>query len=78
MASLAPILQPSICAVKKRLMDLYIEAIRTITQLQGAQADSIIGGQLGLERVSIILEAAREKRDQAKLAYMLHIEKHGC
>ena len=59
-------------------MDLYIEAIRMISQLQDAQTTSVTVGNLGLERFNLAIQAAREKRDRAKLAYMLHIEEHGC
>jgi hypothetical protein len=70
--------KPKICQEKQSLGYAFIEALRTVMNLQNAEAAVLVQGAPGLERFELAIQRARERRDQAKLAYILHISRHGC
>ena len=79
MASSAPTsFKPSLCAEKERLMRAYLEALRSVLELQDQQVSRLLGERLGMDRFDIALQRARENRDQAKTTYTRHIQGHGC
>ena len=41
------------------------------------EAEALSQG-ISLERFDLALEAARGKKDKIKLAYLLHVQVHGC
>jgi hypothetical protein len=57
---------------------IYLDAIRTLNDLVQAQAEALIDGKEKLDRFDLALTIARERRNQAKLAYAAHIQAHGC
>jgi hypothetical protein len=65
------------CPERNFLTDLFLEATRDLVNLQYAEAEAMAFGAK-LERFDLALECAREKKDKIKLAYMLHMQKHGC
>jgi hypothetical protein len=73
----SPLPLVAFCRQKKRLADLFVEAAREIISLQHAETQAILGGA-NLERFDLALRLARQKKDEIKLAYQLHVGKHGC
>ena len=75
---MAPTPKPGLCARKQSLWEAYLKAVREINTLQSAEAKALVEGDVELERIELALTAARENRDKAKLAYLLHVDQHGC
>ena len=46
--------------------------------LQNEEAAVLVRGAPGLERFDLAIERARERRAEAKLAYILHVNRHRC
>jgi len=65
------------CSEKKALADLFVEATRDLVALHHAEAEALTQGAT-LDRFDLALKLAREKKDEIKLAYQLHVRKHGC
>ena len=70
--------KPKICQEKVRLGYAFIHSLRTVMNLQNEEAAVLVRGAPGLERFELAIQRARERRDEAKLAYVLHISRHGC
>jgi hypothetical protein len=70
--------RPAFCPDKKRLLNLFAEAAREILRLETEEMKVVTEGKPGLERLDLALTVARENRDRAKLAYMLHVQQHEC
>ena len=70
--------KPAVCSEQRRLSELYLQAVQEIMQLEQAEIEAVMSSSGGLDRFHLALEVARKKRDEAKLAYMLHIQGHGC
>jgi hypothetical protein len=77
LATLAAIPHIAFCREKKALADLLVEATRELFALHHAKAQALTQG-VTLERFDIAIGLAREKKDVIKLAYQLHVNKHGC
>ena len=73
----SPLPLVAFCRQKKRLADLFVEAAREIINLQRAETQALLAGA-NVERFDLALKLAREKKDTIKLAYQLHVRKHGC
>ena len=58
-------------------MDLFLEATRDLVALHDAEAQALIQGA-SLDRFDLAIKLARYKKDEIKLAYQLHVRKHGC
>ena len=69
---------PRVCHEKQRLASVFLQALRSVMHLQNEEASVLLRGAPGLERLDLALQRARERRDEAKLAYMLHVNRHGC
>jgi len=68
----------SICAEKQRLAKAFLAAVQEVMRLQAEQLAQLAGGGEGLARFDLALEAAHRRRDEIKLAYTLHVQRHGC
>jgi hypothetical protein len=66
------------CEERRRLEEVYIDAIRNLNKLVEAQAESLIAGKGKLDRFDMAITVARERREQAMLAYRAHLESHRC
>jgi hypothetical protein len=69
--------RPPFCVEKWRLSDAFLEAARDIVRLQNAESKAVAEGT-SLERFELAVNIARERKDAAKLAYMLRVQSHGC
>ena len=65
------------CSEKKALADLFLEATRDLIALHYAEAQALVQGA-NLERFDLALKLARNKKDEIRLAYQLHRQKHSC
>ena len=67
-----------LCSEKARLMEDFLQTIRELGTLQSEQAKAVIEGDPEFSRFDLLIHMANEKKDHAKYAWMLHVEKHGC
>jgi hypothetical protein len=66
------------CSEKERLGIAYMETVRDLIGLQVAEAQALIEGRPEPEKLELTFATLREKRDNAKMAYVLHVNGHGC
>jgi hypothetical protein len=69
---------PQICAEKKRLAHVFVDSIRTVMGLQAREIAEVAREGVGLQRFALAIERARSRRDEARQAYLLHVQVHGC
>jgi len=66
------------CAEKNRLLNEFLEAIQELTALQNQQTQAVILGDSEFDRFDVLLHLAQEKKEQAKYAWIAHVEAHQC
>jgi hypothetical protein len=70
--------QSIFCGEAKRLLDAFGEAVQELMMLHEQQFLAVISNDLAAHRFDLLIHAANEKKQQAKYAYMTHLEAHGC
>jgi hypothetical protein len=68
----------ALCAEQRRLLDLFGEAVQALLLLHEQQFLAIVGGDIESHRFDLLIHMANEKKQQAKYAYLQHLETHGC
>jgi hypothetical protein len=77
MANLVPISPKAfVCPEKQRLPDEFLDALLQVMELQNQQGAAVTNG--GLWRFDLALMQARDKRNEAKRLYLLHLQGHRC
>lgn len=66
------------CDEKNRLLHEFLEAIHEITSLQSQQTQAVIDGDPDFARFDVLLHFAQERKEQAKYAWIAHVESHHC
>jgi hypothetical protein len=66
------------CAQKKRLDDEFLQAIHELNVLLSQQTRAVIDGDPDFSRFDVLLHLAEEKKNQAKYAWIAHVESHHC
>jgi hypothetical protein len=66
-----------LCVEKRRLLEAFTEAVHQVMLLQQQQVTDILNND-DFSRFDVLLHMANEKKEQAKYAYLQHVEKHGC
>ena len=66
------------CAQKARLLDEFLEAIHELTSIQSMQTQAVIDGDADFARFDLLLHLAQERKDEAKYAWIAHVEAHHC
>ena len=66
------------CAEAKRLLDVFGEAVQELVHLHEAQFHAIVEGDSSANRFDLLIHDTNEKKQNAKYAYMHHLELHGC
>lgn len=66
-----------LCVERKRLLEAFTEAVHQVMLLQQQQVTDILNND-DSSRFDLLLDIANEKKEQAKQAYLQHVEKHGC
>ena len=66
--------------VKKNneLTDRLLEAIHELTVLHTQQTRAVIDNDQDFPRFDVLLRLAQEKKDNAKYAWIEHVESHRC
>lgn len=66
------------CPEKHRLMQEFLDATHELTMLLTQQTRAVIDGDSDFGRLEVLLHMAQERKDQAKYAWIAHVEEHGC
>ena len=66
------------CEETRRLLDLFSQAARELLRLHHQQLVATIEDEPDCHRFDLLIQMANDKKEQAKYAYMFHIETHGC
>ena len=66
------------CEEVRNLLDAFGEAVHDLVRLHEEQFQSIIAGDLESTRFDDLIHMANEKKQEAKYAYLKHLETHGC
>jgi hypothetical protein len=66
------------CAERQRLLEAFTQAMAEVTLIQQQQMAALIAGDEDFSRFDILLHIAQSRKDQAKYAYIAHVESHGC
>jgi hypothetical protein len=66
------------CADGRRLLELFGSAVQELLLLHEQQFLAVVDGDATANRFDLLIHDANEKKQNAKYAYMRHIEEHGC
>ncbi len=66
------------CAEHHRLMTRLGAAVKELLALHEQQFQAIIQGDTECNRFDLLIHMANEKKQEAKYAYLRHVESHGC
>ena len=72
-----PLPEIAFCEEKIRLLAEFYDAVREMVALHQRAATALLRDQ-DLAEVEGAMERAREAKDRAKHAYVLHVKHHGC
>jgi hypothetical protein len=68
-----------LCPTARKLLEDYTEAARDSGLLHEIQFQAIVRGDPEADaRFGALIAAANEKKEDAKYAYMGHVQEHGC
>ena len=74
----APMISLTYCHHAKVLLDDLSDTIRDLVKLHEEQFHSLVGGDLDSTRFDPLIHMANERKNEAKYAYLQHLETHGC
>ena len=66
------------CEEAKNLLGAFGQAVQALVGLHEEQFQSILGGDLDSTRFDDLIHMANERKQEAKYAYLKHLEAHGC
>jgi hypothetical protein len=66
------------CAEGRRLLDAFGAAVWEVLELHEQQFLAAMDGDLDCNRFDLLIHMANEKKQEAKYAYLNHVEQHGC
>jgi hypothetical protein len=66
------------CDEKLRLMEEFLAAATDLVAVHNDQMKALINDDPDFSRFDLLIHLANERKRQAKYAYMVHLEKHGC
>jgi hypothetical protein len=66
------------CEGAKLLLDAFAQAVRNVTLLHEQQFRTIVEGDPDPGRFDLLIHEALEQKQNAKYAYLNHLESHGC
>jgi tRNA splicing endonuclease len=67
-----------LCERARQLRDLFGEAVQELVLLHEQQFLAVVAGDSMATRFDILIHQANERKQNAKYAYMRHLEEHGC
>ncbi len=62
------------CEEKHRLLRQFLSAIQELNAIQAQQTRAVIEGDGDFTRFDVLLHLAQERKDQAKYAWIAHVE----
>jgi hypothetical protein len=71
-------LRVTFCERRKALLDAFGAAVQDLVKLHEQQFLTVVEGDVSANRFDILIHDANEKKQNAKYAYMSHLEQHGC
>lgn len=66
------------CKEAKRLLEAFGEAVQDLVKLHEQQFLAVVDGDETANRFDLLIHDANETKQNAKYAYMNHLELHGC
>jgi len=69
---------PIYCEEAKRLLDEFGDAVQALMILHEQQFMAIVEGDPTASRFDLLIHDANERKQNAKYAYINHLELHGC
>lgn len=66
------------CETAKQLLHHFGQAIQVVLRLHEQQFSAIVEGDPDAARFDILIHEATENKQNAKYAYLHHLDAHGC
>jgi hypothetical protein len=66
------------CKEKNRLLNEFLSTIHNLVQVQEQQTQAVIDGDPDFARFDVLLHMATERKENAKYAWIAHVESHHC
>ena len=66
------------CEEHRRLMEDFAAAVKELLELHQQHFDAAVHGDSECNRFDLLIHIANERKQQAKYAYLRHVEEHGC
>ena len=66
------------CNEGRRLLDAFGETVHAVVLLHEQQFQAIVEGDAAANRFDLLIHDANERKQNAKYAFMSHLEQHGC
>ena len=66
------------CPEGKRLLEQFGEAVQELMMLHESQFIAVVEDDPDASRFDILIHYANERKQNAKYAYMSHLDEHGC
>jgi hypothetical protein len=66
------------CEEHSRLMEDFAAAVKELLELHQQLFDAAVHGDSECNRFDLLIHIANERKQQAKYAYLRHVEEHGC
>ena len=76
--SAQPIPEIAFCEQKLALRREFLLAIRKVAHLQAQQIRAVIDSDPNFEGFDALLHLAQQRKEQAKYAWIAHVEAHHC
>jgi hypothetical protein len=68
----------SYCDIARQLLAGFGEAVQGLTRLHEQQFQCILKGDSNASRFDVLIHEANERKQNAKYAYLNHLQRHGC
>jgi hypothetical protein len=66
------------CVAQNRFLSEFLSAIHDLVRMQEQQTRAVIDGDPDFARFDVLLHLANERKDNAKYAWIAHVESHHC
>jgi len=66
------------CEEGRGLLNAFGEAVHEVLALHEQQFVAIVNGESDSDRFDLLIHMANERKQEAKYAYLHHLETHGC
>ena len=67
-----------LCYRKVALMMQFLHAVQEMMHLQDQQVEALVNGDDDFGRFDALMKDAIERKQEAKYAFLTHVEEHGC